>query len=287
MLVPFDRSRIARVVGRGLLTLLLFATASSAQLLDFPPPTHPSLLPAGSWTYALPFIEMTKRDTGGGDHPEWVQGRTTYDGTYLTIQGFPQWITFPSAPFWYQTVSVGQASDEPTSVAPCGVPDEGGVVTTPIECGNFTTKIQVDSYTGAMVGGTSTDLTFRGHVILSHFACTDGVSVYPNCGTGTSGEVIDLDANGTLLTGKVVEMGSQYVDATTARFNFRIQITGGLLAGAALGTNKVDSNAFDMGVDVTSAKLAGSLAQGAFTRGAQGVGGGGQKGARLAQCTGP
>src|SRR6266850_104336 len=285
MRVTFDRSRIARVVGSGLLTLLLFATASSAQLLDFPPPTHPSLLPAGSWTYALPFIEMTKRDVGGGDHPEWVQGKTTYDGTYLTIQGFPQWITFPNAPFWYQAVSVGQASDEPLSVAPCGVPNEGGVPNLPIECGNFTTKVRVDSYTGAMVGGTSTDLVFRGHVILSHFACADGSSVYPNCPTGF-GEVIDLEANGTLLTGKVVEMGSQYVDATTARFNFRVQITGGLLAGAALGTNKFDSNAFDMGVDVTSANFAGSFAQGAFTGDAKGVGGGVQKVAGLAQCTG-
>jgi hypothetical protein len=143
----------------------------------------------------------------------------------------------------------------------------------------------VDSYTGAMVGGTSTDLVFRGHVILAHFACADGSSVYPNCPTGF-GEVIDLEANGTLLTGKVVEMGSQYVDATTARFNFRIQITGGLLAGAALGANKFDSNAFDMGVDVTSANFAGSFAQGAFTGAAKGVGGGIQKVAGLAQCTG-
>jgi len=286
MRVTFDFSWIARVVGSGLLTVLLFATASNAQLLDFPPVTHPSLLPPGSWAYALPFIEMTKRDVGGGDHPEWVQGKTSYDGTYLTIQGFPQWITFPNAPFWYQAVSVGQASDEPLSVAPCGVPTEGGVVPQPIECGNFTTKVRVDSYTGAMVGGTSTDLVFRGHVILSHFACSDGVSVYPNCGTGGFGEVIDLDANGTLLTGKVVEMGSQYVDATTARFNFRVQVTGGLLAGAALGNNKFDSNAFDLGVDVTSANFTGSFAAGAFSGAAKGVGGGIQKVAGLAQCTG-
>ena len=285
MLVTFDRSRIARAVGGGLLTLLLCATASYAQLLDFPPPTHPSLLPAGSWTYALPFIEMAKRDVGTGDHPEYVQGKTTYDGTYLTIQAFPQWITFPNAPYWYQAVNVGQASDEPLSTSPCGVPDEGGVVTQPIECGNFVTKVRVDSYTGALVGGTNTDLTFRGHVILSHFACSDGVSVYPNCPSGF-GEVIDLDANGTLLTGKVVEMGSQYVDATTARFNFRVQITGGLLAGAALGNNRFDNNAFDMGVDVTSASFSGSFAAGAFNGAAKGVAGGIQKVAGLAQCTG-
>jgi hypothetical protein len=285
MLVTFDRSRIARVAGGALLALLLCASASQAQLLDFPPPTHPSLLPAGSWTYALPYIEMTKRDVGGGDHPEWVQGKTTYDGTYLTIQAFPQWITFPNQPFWYQAVSVGQASDEPLSVAPCGVPTEGGIPL-PIECGNFTTKVRVDSYTGAMVGGTSTDLVFRGHVILSHFACGDGVSVYPNCGTGGFGEVIDLDANGTLLTGKIVEMGSQYVDATTARFNFRVSVTGGLLAGAALGSNRLDSNAFDFGVDVTAANFTGSFAAGAFSGDAKGVGGGIQKVAGLGQCTG-
>lgn len=286
MRVTFDFSRIARVVGSGLLTVLLFATTSNAQLLDFPPVTHPSLLPAGSWAYALPFIEMTKRDVGGGDHPEWVQGKTAYDGTYLTIQAFPQWITFPNAPYWYQAVSVGQASDEPLSVAPCGVPNEGGVPTQPIECGNFSTKIRVDSYTGAMVGGTNTDLIFRGHVILSHFACADGSLVYPNCNGGAFGEVIDLEANGTLLTGKVVELGSQYVDATTARFNFRVQITGGLLAGAALGANRFDSNAFDLGIDVTSANFAGSFAQGAFTGDAKGVAGGVQKVAGLAQCTG-
>jgi hypothetical protein len=286
MLVTFDRSRIVRVVSGALLGLLLCASAGHAQLLDFPPPTHPSLLPAGSWTYALPFIEMTKRDVGGGDHPEWVQGKTTYDGQYLTIQGFPQWITFPGAPFWYQAVSVGQASDEPLSSAPCGVPTEGGVVPQPIECGNFTAKVRVDSYTGAMVGGTNTDLMFRGHVILSHFACADGSLVYPNCNGGAFGEVIDLDANGTLLTGKVVEMGSQYVDATTARFNFRVSITGGLLAGAALGTNKFDSNAFDLGIDVTSANFTGTFAAGAFNGAAKGVAGGIQKVAGLAQCTG-
>src|ERR1700741_2369540 len=135
MLVTFDRSRIVRVVSGALLALLLCASAGHAQLLDFPPPTHPSLLPAGSWTYALPFIEMTKRNVGSGDHPTWMQGKKNYDGDCLTDQGFPQFITSPSAPFWYQAVNVAQASDEDVSVSPCGVPNEGGVPTPPIECG--------------------------------------------------------------------------------------------------------------------------------------------------------
>ena len=114
--------RMAVIAASALLALLLFPANSRAQLLDFPPPTHPSLLPVGSWTYGYPFIELTL-PTFGDPHPDWIQGRTTYDGTHLTVEAFPQWITVATAPYWYQAIAVSSSTFDPDDISPCGVPD--------------------------------------------------------------------------------------------------------------------------------------------------------------------
>ena len=261
---------MAVVAASALLAMLLFSANSSAQVLELPPATHPSLLPPGSWTYNYPFIELTVGTQGS--FPEWIQGRTTYDGTYLTVEAFPQWITFASAPYWYQATAVQTSSDDPLP-PPCGVPDENGDPDPPLSCGRFMLNMRVDSYTGALVGGTDTDLTFKGHVILSHFACDDAALVFPDCGGGTYHEVIDVDANGTLLTGRVIEVGTDYVDGTTARLTFNVRITGGLLTDASLGTNKFDKSAFQLGVDIISSNFSGSFVEGAFSGQVKGLAG--------------
>jgi predicted RNA-binding protein len=338
--------------------------ASTAQLLDFPATGHPSL--PGGGTFGYPFIELTN-SVVDHVHQNELFGATTYDGSTqtLTMKMYPQWITFASAPIWFQAGSLAQSTDENLSISPCnqpgtftdinhngvrdfwedtngnGVLDAGEDVNgdgildlePPIECGRFEIHAQLDSQ-GHLVGlGTDTDVLMRGHIIKEHFDST------------LNHFVTDVDVNGTLLTGKVVEFGFQNpstdavlssyclfgaseeadglchaADGSTsqplcqagfspapdgschspgARFTLRVAITGGLLVNPTSGPaslcvqpscfianpiDVLDPNS-DLGIDIKSANISGSLASGALSGYASGTAGPIPKVAGLAPST--
>jgi len=180
----------------------------------------------------------------------------------------------------------------------------------PIECGRFEIRAQVD-HQGHLVGtGTDTDVLMRGHIIKEHFDPT------------LNRFVTDIDINGTLLTGRIVEFGFQNPSATdavlpsfcpfgstkdggvcraadgstsqpmcqpgfsanadgschspAARFQFKVAVTGGLLVNPAGSPawcvqpscfiNPIDrlDASLQLGIDVMSANVSGTLASGAL-----------------------
>ena len=203
--------------------------ATPGQLLDFPLTGHPSI-PGSGGTFGYPFIELTN-SVLDHVHQNELFGETTWNASTqaLTMKMYPQWLTFASAPFWYQAGSLAQSTDENLAISPCnqpgtftdinhngvrdfwedtngnGVLDPGedmngnGILDLepPIECGRFEVHAQVDGQ-GQLVGaGTSTDVLMRGHIIKEHFDST------------LLQWITDVNLNGTLLTGRIVEFGSQ------------------------------------------------------------------------------
>src|SRR5205085_701936 len=116
--------KLARTTAVTLAAILLFASAGRAQLLNFPNPVHPALAPQTSMppTFDYPFMELTSSHWVCPEQPSALTtcsyadlfGSTTYDGTYLTITTFPQWLYFRSQPAYYSYVKVQQtANSEP------------------------------------------------------------------------------------------------------------------------------------------------------------------------------
>jgi hypothetical protein len=205
------------------------APATPGQLLDFPLTGHPSI-PGSGGTFGYPFVELTN-SVLDHVHQNELFGETTWSASTqtLTMKMYPQWITFASAPNWYQAGSLAQSTDENLAISPCnqpgtftdinhngvrdfwedtntnGVLDPGEDVNgngildlePPIECGRFEIHAQVDGQ-GQLVGaGTDTDVLMRGHIIKEHFDST------------LLQWITDSNLNGTLLTGRIVEFGSQ------------------------------------------------------------------------------
>ena len=277
MKFTWNLARAARVATAALVGVLMFATTASAQLLNFNNPGHPSLAPPGvTPSFSYPFMELT-RPTFSNPHPE-VVGSATYGGGVLSIKTHPQWVTFASAPGWFNAGFVAQASDESTS--PCG-----------FACGSFTINARIDAQTGLLVGVPSDiDVVFRGHTTLSHWQCPDGSQDLSTC-PGTEVSVTDADLNGTLLTGRVVDFAG-VAGGGTGQFQFRIRVTGGLLtdpfgadangiswcaAGAFCFANPADllqPSGFDLGINIVSAQVTGGFATpGGFTGTASGTAG--------------
>jgi hypothetical protein len=205
--------------------------ASSGTLLDFPHTGHPSRPDGG--TFGYPFIELTD-SVLDHVHENELFGATTWDSATQTLamKLYPQWITFASAPQWFQAGSLAQSTDENLAISPCNQPgtytdinhngiqdsedtngnhvlDEGedvngnGIldIEPPIECGRFEIHAQVDSQ-GHLVGaGTATDVLMRGHIITEHFDTSLTEDVNHN-GALDLGE--DVNGNGILDLGRFV-----------------------------------------------------------------------------------
>src|SRR5258705_11073602 len=119
--MPFESSTTSDVATAGTMALAAAsepATSGDAgHLLDFPATGHPSL--PGGGTFGYPFIELTN-SVLDHVHQNELFGATTWDSATqtLTMKMYPQWVTFASAPSWFQAGSLAQSTDENLAISP-------------------------------------------------------------------------------------------------------------------------------------------------------------------------